>query len=172
MQTNKVRDIYKREGQLQVIPGDMPGGIDEDSLIIKFHQGANKYYLGQWNPSAEKGQQREGFGIFINSNGGLYEGYWKQGKFKGFGRSLYMSCSIYQGEFDDGKRDGFGITINPNQKYTHKGYYKNGEYHGKGILNAEKDGIKYIGDFVEGKMTSKNATFCYSNGAVYKGSIK
>ena len=43
---------------------------------------------------------------FKLENGGVHDGYWKNGVPHGFGKVTYENGDTYEGEFIDGKREG------------------------------------------------------------------
>jgi len=73
---------------------------------------------------------------------------------------------VYDGEFIDGKRDGEG-TLTKNDGTTYKGFFENGTFNGKGILQWESfqingklaNGKKYEGGFKYGKMHGEGKLF-------------
>ena len=155
----------------------MPQDIDFKNLCMKFDDSqSNCYYIGQWNDDANKGEERQGFGILIIEDGDIYEGFWDEGQYKYFGRLIQPTGKIYQGQFKFSQPNGAGVTIKTKfeksgkrrTEYRHKGYYQNGRYHGNGTLDYTNH-FKYVGLFQRGKMTSLKSKIEYSNGAVYTG---
>ena len=51
---------------------------------------------------------REGQGIYINYDGGIYEGWRKSGKLHGKGRVINPNGVIYEGDYLDGFANGQG----------------------------------------------------------------
>lgn len=54
-----------------------------------------------------KDGKRYGFGIFIFSDGSLYEGGWDNDRISGYGRLIKKYC-YYEGEVQNGKAHGKG----------------------------------------------------------------
>ena len=62
-------------------------------------------YEGEWDIDSK---QRCGFGIYVWTDGSLYEGMIKNGKAHGLGRLIHADGDVYEGEFVKGKREGQG----------------------------------------------------------------
>ena len=52
--------------------------------------------------------RRHGRGKYTYSNGGVYEGEWKNNKRHGRGKDIFSNGKVYEGEYKDGKRHGLG----------------------------------------------------------------
>eukprot|EP01083_Nonionella_stella_P197852 727023_1 len=66
-------------------------------------------------PSIYKGEfergLRSGRGKMTYYNGGIYDGWWLQGKKRGFGKTKSKECT-FEGTWMDGKRHGAGCEVN------------------------------------------------------------
>ena len=77
-----------------------------------------------------------GIGIKVDKDGGIFEGYWKDGKLDGWGRYIYNG-DYYIGEYKEGKRYGFGIEYY-SRGDRYEGEWENGIYHGQGTYYSER----------------------------------
>jgi hypothetical protein len=92
----------------------------------------------------DKGKIEKNSSIISQSDGGKYEGEFKDGKRHGQGTGTYLNGEKYVGEFKEGKRHGQGTyTYSDGSKY--EGEFKDGEIHGQGIL-ISLNGKKYFGE--------------------------
>ena len=131
----------------------------------------------------------DGIGIFISTNGAIYDGNWTKGKRNGEGTMKWLSGEEYKGEWKDEKRNGYGedkwedgeiyigqfsdnlfngkgtYFYDNGQKYD--GDWKNGMYNGKGTLTW-LNGQKYEGDFVNNEYHG-NGSLVYATGKTYVG---
>jgi hypothetical protein len=90
-----------------------------------------------------KGDCSNGFGIQKYSNGGIDKGIWENGKMNGYGIQIQG-----KGEFDGD---------------IYEGFFKNGEYSGKGTYYFSKYDAKLIGEFLNGMPNGKCSVFFGSN---------
>ena len=167
--------IYKQHNRNYIgdyIDGKEHGmGMYEAKLIDKtpLHR-----YVGQF-----KDNKAEGIGIKLYGHGGKYCGEYKNNERNGLGYWKYSTGATFVGEFKDHLPNGFGIFI------TWEGFkfigYVNGWETGKGKWydqnNNEidiresgynKKGMKYVGEFRDGKRTGQG-TMTYSDGGKYEG---
>lgn len=145
-------------------------------------------YIGYVDPNWE----REGYGIFLLTDGSKYEGTFRKNKMSGRGRLIGAKGDYYEGEFEDDKASGFGKYVNKDGgiyigywKYDkqdgrgeelfadgsqYEGFYENGLKHGKGKFTWT-DGSIYEGDFnrniIEGV-----GTYRWRDGRIFKGEWK
>src|SRR5690606_32930249 len=90
----------------------------------------------QANQGCEKGDCQNGFGKY-NYENGSYEGFFKNGKKQGMGNYLWNDSSLYLGHWENDQMNGFGFyskTNDPNFK-NYFGYFKNGNFDGKGYMD-------------------------------------
>lgn len=109
----------------------------------------------------------EGKGVYIHSNGDVYEGQFLQGVKYGEGKFTYKDGSYYQGEYKnlrpvsklslstsvplplcDGKRHGTGIRVWSNGA-RYEGQWVEDKMHGKGVY-FDTFGAKFEGAFYNG----------------------
>ena len=103
-------------------------------------------YKGFWNNKGEK----NGFGIFLDSQGNKYIGQWENDKFNGKGRLLSINGDYYEGYFNMGLIEGDGTFYSKKEKYKYIGNFKENKFHGEGKIIYEKEDIIYEGEFNEG----------------------
>lgn len=90
----------------------------------------------QANQGCEKGDCQNGFGKY-NYENGTYEGFFKNGKKHGMGNYQWNDNSIYMGNWENDQMSGYGFyskTNDPNFK-NYFGYFKNGNFDGKGYMD-------------------------------------
>jgi len=119
-------------------------------------------------------------GIYVYPNGIIYEGELLNGIPDGKGKTIGTLNATkhdqenpldgsYVGEFKNGNYHGYGIL--KNSCVVYKGTFKNGLIHGHGKIVYSDDG-PYV-DSYEGKCYNGNfhghGTYMYSNGAVFEG---
>lgn len=63
------------------------------------------YYKGQID---SKTGLKDGRGVQVWPDGGIYEGYWKDDKATGIGRMIHSDGDVYNGEFKEDKLQGYG----------------------------------------------------------------
>lgn len=97
-------------------------------------------YQGEWDANSHL---QDGFGIQTDEEGGVYYGYFSQGKRQGKGWLQMLDGSYYEGEF------------------------KNDEFDGKGSLKFA-DGRTISGKFVKGYLEGEGKEV-WDNGTVYEG---
>lgn len=130
-----------------------------------------------------------GKGIFVQADGGTYEGEFKNDK--SYGKGKFISADkklIYEGEFGADMQDGTGSETKigvykftgsfKNRKkngkgemtwlngQTYSGMWKDGNFDGEGILQTND--YRYEGKFSKGKPHGFG-TFSWQDGRVYKG---
>ena len=120
-------------------------------------------YKGSWNFKGQK----EGFGIFIDSQGNKFIGEWKNDKFEGKGRIFSINGDCYEGDFICGQMHGHGMFICRVGGYSYLGEFKNNKFDGRGKLIYD-DNTKYEGDFSEGYMHGEG-NLIFKDGSCYKG---
>lgn len=124
-------------------------------------------YKGSWNYSFQK----EGFGIYIDSQGNKYIGNWKNDVFNGKGSLLSINGDYYNGDFISGKIEGNGLYHSSKDKYDYLGEFKNNKFNGKGKLIYEDNNIIYEGYFKEGFMEGEG-NILFSDGSYYQGNFE
>lgn len=91
----------------------------------------------------------EGYGTYTFSSSEKYEGYWKNKMRNGNGTNWFASGAKYTGNWKDDLKDGYGVyEYAPTTKY-----------------------IKYIGNFVEDKLTGQG-TLYHKDGTIESGNWK
>ena len=122
-------------------------------------------YEGEWDIDSK---QRCGFGIYVWTDGSIYEGMIENGKAHGQGRLIHADGDVYEGEWDDDKACGKGL-------YTHKdgasyeGKWMDDKQHGDGI-ETWPDGAKYEGPYQHG-MKHGEGVFYWSDKSIYRGNF-
>ncbi|CAD8069565.1 unnamed protein product [Paramecium sonneborni] len=154
--------------------GDLRSDIREGFGIMRYTTGDE--YQGQW-----KMGQFHGKGLYKYANGDEYEGDYVQDRKEGIGSYQYKNGELYVGQFKSGLRHGSAIVKFPNgdiytgeyvndkkegngvYKYINdnifEGTYKDGQRHGQGIYTDVENGIREIGEFVQGKQQGEHMVF-------------
>jgi hypothetical protein len=109
---------------------------------------------------------REGHMKYLDNDGNMYEGGWKNGFENGKGKYVKNDRKIYDGEWKLGILHGKVKCRNFEGEF-YFGDYKNGNKNGKGIFIFSNGDI-YSGEFGNGKLNGKGLYF-YSNGDFYSG---
>jgi hypothetical protein len=100
------------------------------------------------------------------ANGNKYEGMYKNDKYYGRGVYVWTNGSIYDGEWIDGERCGHGtITYESGDKYD--GQYRNDKFNGQGTYTWA-DGCKYVGEWKDGEQ-SGYGVYTWTNGNRFEG---
>ena len=108
-----------------------------------------------------------GIGIQVRSkDGGIEEGYWKDGELHGRGRGIDCGGAYYIGEYKEGKRNGEGTKYYATGDKWYEGGWKNDRYYGQGTLYAT-NGDKYTGQW-DGDYKGQGE-INYTDGTKYKG---
>ena len=100
----------------------------------------------------------------------IYEGELKNAIPCGEGKYTFADGSYYAGSFKDGHFHGKGVLFTADGAPEYEGDWENGYYHGKGKRYYE-NGDVYEGDFRLGKRHGKG-TYSYKCGSCYEGSWK
>ena len=138
------------------------------------------------NPGCE-GNCVDGYGRYYYSDGGIYDGFFKNSFRNGPGKFTFTDGATYVGNWVNGIKEGYAIyTWNDGSSYS--GYYKNEKLNGEGIYidknKVVKGGIFKDGNFEQSFLLTDNGTVtgcfsgdCYNgfggiryiNGNVFKG---
>lgn len=77
--------------------------MDHSNFGVKIYKNAT--YKGMINDKNE----REGYGVYISEEKGVYEGEWLKDKKNGQGYQTYKNGNVYRGAFMNNKPHGKGI---------------------------------------------------------------
>ena len=124
----------------------------------------NSLYKGFWNSKGEK----NGFGIFLDSQGNKYIGQWENDKFNGKGRILSVNGDYYEGDFNKGLIEGTGTFYSKKESYEYYGNFKKNKFHGEGKITYEKSNITYEGEFQNGYKKGFG-TMIFADNSYYEG---
>lgn len=111
---------------------------------------------------------REGYDKLTLSNGDMYEGQFKSGKYHGQGTYTSKGGTVYVGEFAHGDFSGHGKKTGPDG-VVYEGQFKNDQFHGHGTYKAS--GNVYVGEFRNGNFNGQGK-MTHHNGYVYEGQFK
>jgi hypothetical protein len=111
--------------------------------------------------------KREGFGLYIFSNGDRYKGKWQTGKMHGQGVFVWANSDNYFGEWYEGSMTGHGVKSNIMDGSSIEGYFLAGEANGwckkiyacGDIFQGYCEGDKRHG-YGEYKFTIDNSKYC------------
>ena len=133
--------------------------------IIQFHNG--DIYKGYWNTN----NQRDGFGININSIGEIYMGLWDGDKIGNYGAFFDNEGNYYKGNLINGKANGEGELVVFNKVKYIGNFFVDDIPNGKGKMINLMDGSEYEGDVVQGKKEGKGI-LKFRDGTIYDGEFK
>ena len=170
-------DVYEGEfdgnpsgkGKMTYRNGDVYEGgwkkfEDEKKSSIRFGHGIMIYkdgdfYEGEWDDAYCRTVKIK------YSDGNVFEGELKNGRFDGKGKIILCDKGVYEGEFKNGKIEGKGKMVYSDGNF-YEGNWKENKYDGKGILK------KRNGDFLDGIWNNNKCTGkCILFGSVYEGDI-
>ncbi|CAD8062002.1 unnamed protein product [Paramecium sonneborni] len=149
-------DIREGFGTMRYTTGDEYQG---QWKMGQFHgKGLYKYVNGDEYDGDFVFDRKEGIGSYQYKNGELYVGQFKSGLRHGSAIVKFPNGDIYTGEYVKDKKEGPGVYkyINDN---IFEGSYKEGQRHGQGIYTDLVNGIKEIGQFVQGKQQGEHMVF-------------
>ncbi|CDW89815.1 camk family protein kinase [Stylonychia lemnae] len=109
--------------------------------LIKYDNG--DMYQGEYDKVTK---QRDGRGRFIDSDGDVYDGLWKNGQSDGYGRLMNINGDYYIGELKDGKMNGYGKYYSKDGN-IYEGQQVNSNRQGLGLWKWW-DGAQYYGQWV------------------------
>lgn len=119
-------------------------------------------YVGEWS---NKGMPH-GKGIMYYIDGGICEGYWKEGKLHDKGRRVSPKGDVYTGSWSNGKMEGQG-TMEYASKSIYTGMWANNKQHGLGV-ETWPDGSRFEGNYKDGLKSGKGK-FSWADGTKYDG---
>lgn len=119
-------------------------------------------YVGEWS---NKGLPH-GKGIMYYIDGGICEGYWKDGKLHDKGRRVSPKGDVYTGSWSNGRMEGQG-TMEYATKSVYTGTWRNDKQHGYGI-ETWPDGSRFEGNYKDG-LKSGQGKFNWADGTKYEG---
>ncbi|KAG7356801.1 phosphatidylinositol-4-phosphate 5-kinase [Nitzschia inconspicua] len=108
-----------------------------------------------------------GTGIMKYSDGRVYSGEWKDGRWHGRGRATFSNGDVFEGMYFEDQRHGLGI-YQWSDGREFKGGFVNDQRSGHGEYTWP-DGAKYVGEFQKG-LRHGEGTYTFSDGSFYKGS--
>ena len=108
-----------------------------------------------------------GQGTYYWTNGGRYEGEWKDRKRHGQGTHFYANGDRYKGEWYDDKRHGQGTEFRADVRYN--GHWKDDKLHGQGTSFRPDGSVRYNGQWKDDKAHGQGTSFRPDGRVVYKG---
>ena len=120
-----------------------------------------------WAQQCLEGDCVNGFGEYKYPTGAIYKGLWKDGNRSGKGETISVNGEQYTGNYEDDSRSGLGIYSFPSGE-TYSGEWRNDLRHGFGELLYQNGITKYVGFFLNGKITGQGIK-TYANGKKYDG---
>lgn len=124
----------------------------------------NTIYKGSWNYFGKK----NGYGIFIQTNGSMYEGIWEDDKMCGRGRYIDIKGNYYEGNWYNGNAHGKG-TLNLTDGSTYEGEWKDDVQNGYG-REVFADGSQFEGYYLNGNKEGEGK-FTWTDNSIYEGSF-
>ena len=174
---------YYYEGEININNYKIKNGFG----ILLRNNGEKK--VGTW-----KNNKFEGWNYYIDINGTLFIGLFKNGKLNGKGEKYNLNDDeiyigdfinnlpngngkeinriyVYEGQFKNGKKEGKGKIRYKNNGDFYEGIFSNDNFNGGGHYYWKKNGYEYFGNYVNGTMEGKGI-FKYGDKAIYKGEFK
>ena len=157
----RVRGTLEKEG-----PSLYDQNYYLNQKIIKTLQIEVKGKLVHYFGTTDKYNQPDGLGMFIYSDGSIYEGFVSNGIKVKYGRHIYDTGDLYQGAYQEDLAHGMGV-------YRH---VKGSEYVGEWVRDLQEgqgkekwpDGSLYEGEYQQGRKHGKG-NFRWPNGSDYSG---
>ncbi len=141
--------------------------MGEDALNIIKMKYDNGNYLGEYVKGGDGTPIEHGVGVFVWSNGDMYEGEYVMGTRTGHGVLIWADGKRYEGEFKDDVRSGLGhMTWSDGTVY--EGEFKEGVMCGKGKLTWP-NGEMYVGWFLNDKMDGHGIHYSSEGDVIYDG---
>ena len=108
------------------------------------------------------------YGSTTFTNGDLYVGDFKSGKYHGYGTYTFVSGAKYVGEYRDGTYHGQGTyTFASGENYI--GEHRNGKRNGQGVMTLA-NGNKYIGGYKDNNLDGQGTIYA-ANGSILNQGI-
>ena len=145
------------KGQMRYADGDV---VDAEFVHGRW-QGTHTYGNGDQHSGGFLLNAPEGSGRIVFRAGGVFEGEFDDGRFH---FELDTGEVRESGTFKAGALDGKGRRAFGNEVY--EGDFKEGFYHGAGVLEVEATGLRYEGEFRSGKFSGEG---CLDYGALPQG---
>ena len=153
--------------------------VGGDGLV--YRQGVRTYpnqdvYRGEF-----VGTKRHGRGTLSSVDGSSYSGGFANDKFNGTGKKVWapfeddegrrVEQKSYEGEWKDGLFHGRGVLKLGDGIGTYVGLFQNGLYDGEGVLHKSDERYSIKGIFCRG-VPSGVMVVKHDNGSVYEGALK
>ncbi len=137
--------------------------------------GAMKFTDGGTYEGSFKEGVLDGFGYYYYPDGSNYTGEFKNNQMQGSGAIFYTDGSLYLGAIEKGKQHGIGIFENKDNSWAHD--WENGEAKTEiSQITATNNPINCVGNCVNGygRITNADGSFIqavFKNGIAYYGKI-
>lgn len=132
------RGVVTGEGTLTSSNGSYIGtfrnGVPHGQGYFKYADGKGLYEGGVVDG------ERDGKGIFIDTDRSRYEGGWKGGKRDGQGRQTFTLGGSYEGEWKDDKFHGQGTIVYAGSGHRYEGRFEHGHVAGKATEEVADNG--------------------------------
>jgi formylglycine-generating enzyme required for sulfatase activity len=120
-----------------------------------------------------KGTSRVGWnnciGNYTTTEGALYVGEFRNGKYNGQGTATWPNGDRYVGEFRDDKFHGQGIYTSE-KNFVYAGDFRDGMFNGVGTYTSS-NGMKYVGEWRDDEKNGQG-TYTWPSGRVYVGQFR
>jgi hypothetical protein len=108
-----------------------------------------------------------GVGVMKYSDGRIYSGEWKNGRWHGKGRATFSNGDFFEGMYYEDQRHGDGV-YQWSDGREFRGGFVNDQRSGHGEYSWP-DGAMYVGEFQKG-LRHGEGTYTFSDGSFYRGS--
>ena len=169
---NEISVLQKSKNEILEIIKNLPN----DNIKIEFKRNGiakevtlNKAERSSFANVCLSGNCISGKGIFQDSVGNKYDGYFINGLREGNGKMNYASGNMYNGNWVNNKKNGKGkFLFSGGSEYN--GEWKNDTYEGNGKMNYASGNV-YDGYWVNNKKNGKGK-FSFVDGSEYNGDWK
>mmetsp|Transcript_19976 Transcript_19976/g.37299 ORF Transcript_19976/g.37299 Transcript_19976/m.37299 type:complete len:311 (-) Transcript_19976:580-1512(-) len=110
-----------------------------------------------------------GFGVMKYTDGRIYSGHWKNGRWHGNGRATFSNGDVFEGTYYEDQRHGQGVYRWVDGR-EFRGGFLNDQRSGHGVYTWP-DGAVYDGEFVNG-LREGHGKYTFHDGSVYEGGWK
>jgi len=108
-------------------------------------------------------------GNYTTTEGALYVGEFRNGKYNGQGTATWSNGDRYVGEFRDDKFHGQGIYTSE-KNFVYAGDFRDGMFNGVGTYTSS-NGMKYVGEWRDDERNGQG-TYTWPSGRVYVGQFR
>ncbi len=166
---NLAPDTMKHRGPGLYNYGNEPADLSDMRFLksepIGYEIGAS--YWGEQKMNLNGQREAEGRGIFIDFDGNIREGWFKDDKMIGIGRHVSITGEVYNGPYFEGLRHGEKGKLRDSEGGVYKGDFEHDRRHGCGVYTSNQ-GERYEGEWKDDKKHGKGY-LTFANGDALTG---